>query len=651
VNFTPPSGCTHVEIYLYCPSTNGGICYFDDVSLREQQTSGNVWLGEQTDGMIVPVNGSVGDTLPADFCATIHLTYETGKYFLLNVRAQTPGSEYVRFDIQTDGSLKIQKNTGGGLTEIDSEAGIFTDGEYYRVRCYGHGSRLWVYVDDKLILDVTDSAYSTVAYFHIQHNYVTNDAKVIFEHYPKRPGRILAGGKADPEYGDPGFWYTKPDGSAFSCGAGHAILMTNTIYKTSPTFRWGFDNTVGNLPENPTVGGAGTKIAVYNAAAGGGATVVDKTFTVGQEMTQMIMNRSDSWGQHVFWHESGREWQLWWVEGTPNNGVQSSPYVGYGGYNALHYFKRIALLDLSSVPGYGGDFAERLVDQATPADATDYALTSAAETMNIQIDITRPNPVVGANVIRGFDGATELFQAGSTTGDESIRVYDVLNTTTLLNVAGVLAAGSTVTMNVLLSDDGNLYLFADKVLKGSVAIPSNWTEVTKVTPYHPGAGEDQANLIVNPYPARGLADARVVCPQDDDTFIHSDDFIAITGEIGLPSSGSAQTSYRRADADNRLYDRFSSDGSLAFYEEIGGVDGAEVSGGPGTLSGGEDVMSAVESGNVEMFVDGTSLGSSASITDILTGTSGGTLYWPNNITAAAIELWKYSYLLPFRLPG
>jgi hypothetical protein len=319
-------------------------------------------------------------------------------------------------------------------------------------------------------------------------------------------------------------------------------------------------------------------------------------------------------------------------------------------YSADLYITRFALLDLSTV--HDTEWCDVLVSQASPVSGTTYAFGSslALASFYAAVDIIRPDPITGGNVLGIRSGGTTLCQIGATNGADDALIYDSVNSSYLLSANNnAHPAGSTTRLEVVFSDDGKLYVFVDKVLRGSVNIPANWGTPDGIWNYHAAAGEDQANLTVNPYPALGGAlgaTDRLVCPQANDVQDCPSDFMAIFRNFQVPAAERHYfmrgTSHNVAPYCLGLVTVAGGASALKKYDAGVGVNLFPFS---VVISTGQDVMITGDGNNTAAFCDGTARGSSSGAS--LPTNTGAKMY--SQIYMDAAEFWPLYVNLPFKL--
>ena len=186
--------------------------------------------------------------------------------------------------------------------------------------------------------------------------------------------------------------------------------------------------------------------------------------------------------------------------------------------------------------------------------------------------------------------------------------------------------------------EGNAgYFYLDNVLKWSGTLQYNLTGVT--------TGRVETNLATNdivlsthPYPALGIATDRWIAPQTAETnaAIGSDGLIYFR-DVTLDAALTRHFLYRGTDYTGAPYCssvEFYADGSIKVYE-YGAPPSTLITAGAATVSDGDDIALIYDGTYVELFVNGTSVGSSNSA-GLLTNTGALLL---NALSVGSIELF------------
>jgi hypothetical protein len=127
-------------------------------------------------------------------------------------------------------------------------------------------------------------------------------------------------------------------------------------------------------------------------------------------------------------------------------------------------------------------------------------------------------------------------------------------------------------------------------------------------------------LSTHPYPALGIATDCAIAPQDDETFTQADDCLFYIRNITVPAGADQIYRFRYDVAKTVLALHVESDGGVEFKED--GVNRINVAGGAASI--GDDMAVIIDGRNIEIFVNGTSIGSSTGVisADRTTGTIG-----------------------------
>jgi hypothetical protein len=640
-HFTAPAGCESVTVYWYGPSANGGVCYWDDVSLRAQNTSGLVSCGECSD-ILLDSNSAVAFDCPADCRISLGVTFEAAKYALLWPR-YTDSNNTVKFGFNSSSRLYLE-NVVGGDTEAAYLGPEVADHEYFRSVLELFGSDWYLYLDDAMVDSGTFSSAGNNATTGGQtvHNLVTTDMKVTTETYPQRSvGIIMAGGLAAPAYGDPGVWITESDGSAFDVGASDAVMFTVKTFVAAKESVLGFDSgTTGNL-NLPRFRLNNNQLFIRTAAA----FETPQAWVAGQTKTFMQLLRSDTHGSQFPLHDSGKSWKRFNVNEDAIPAAAAFPAIA--NYNAALYVTAFALLDLSSV--HEAEWVDQLDNVAVPSDNVKASFDARTGALSVEVDITRPNPITGHNLVRLLNASDAgLFYIGSSSGNETLRVYSSTAADNVISVGSALPAGATTNVKLTVEADGATRVFVANVLVGTVTLPAaDITAIAKIESDLGGVGETQADRILTPHPALGGslgATDRVVAPQDADTATHDAAFMSIFRNIDL--STTADLRHHVTDSDNRHRIRIYDTETFLWQKEIATAV-TELINQASAVGAGKDAMAVLDGADAEGFADGASVGSSANAAGVpLTGTfeiiaGGGTM--------DAAEFWSRYVNMPFKI--
>jgi hypothetical protein len=533
-----------------------------------------------------------------------------GEGIFLYVDYDTTGlvdSTYIELRVSNGTSVIFRKEPGTGVENLYTDA--LTLGQRYRWRVIRDGDVLMVYQDDKLVLadgDVSDITQHTTG--RINHAAPTSPLTFVLHSYPRKAsGIIIAGGKASPAYDDPSIRLADPDLAAHTTPVSSAALFTVKQFDDGQNGQFGFDT---NL--------SGNCLAPFWEYQGGylrletlDSNVYPIDWNAGEEQTFMMMSRSGSIGHQFLRWDSGKQWIRHAVaDGTV---VRASSIPAIVNYDMACYITNFALLDLSDI--HEAEFCDVLAEDDAPDHADWELFTRAVEGVEITTTITRPDPITSGNLVIVQSDATPVFQIGAPSPSASLSLYDQINSQSTILAGSGLSAGSSVEVKALIDPDaGYVYVFADGVLKGSVAIPANWPDTfDRARVVFSGAGEEQTNFSAHPHPALGGdklgATDRVVCPQTGDTGTAKPNCVI---EWKNPRLFAASNSYhwvRPSDA-NGLVVRVFSDGRVWLYDQP--ETDSLITAAAGSISIGDDLVLVLDETYAELFVNGTSIGSTNS---------------------------------------
>jgi len=422
---------------------------------------------------------------------------------------------------------------------------------------------------------------------------------------------VCAGGKAVPAFGDPSIALGRDNaGSAATHAIGPGIggywaLRVNTRHNVY-------------LSLSSVASGAGPEPRFYMGSDGSvqisstpsGAPVV-ATLSNGDEAKFLIVQRSATHGQYMILNGA-----LLWAD---EPAVTDPAYV-YVSNNVLAAdYHDLALVDLSSY-GFTNDFLDVTDTKTNPASGTTYDHDSD---FHMNLTFTVEDTKYCIPYFRQVDGNNGWYLA---IGDN--RVVSISR-----GISGVWATqytGDTLTDGVayefdLVCEGGTIKLYQDKVLKTTISDTTHQT-ATGGTIYHTLATNDIV-LTTHPYPALGIATDRVVCPQLNDTATHESDCVIVLKNIQLGVASDAQLNFRDAGSNDYMKADIFSDGRFHVYWYDGGVyQSALIEAGAATVSNGDDAVIIVDGSSLQVFINGTSIGTS------------GSAPWPSGTGASVSQL-------------
>ncbi len=588
-------------------------------------SEGLVSVGDCTDIKLSPASNSAFDH-PADFRAEFVMTAEDGKYCYHYFR-KGAGANYLQVGLDSGRSLVV-RNYVGTLKDNMAPAETLTDGVSYRFVVSASGSDIFVAVDEETMVDaaVTDAGNNSTAGGIIGFDYVTAPTYITTESYPRKAtGIIKAGPVATPAYGDPGIWFTQPDGSAFAVGASDAVMFTAKAFTVSSA-HFGFDfNTAGAIG-TPMTKMLGSKNISANTANG------DETLQAwadGQTKTFMQLLRSDTHGSQFLLYDSGKQWKRFNVndDAIP----AASAYPAISNYNAALFITDFALLDLS--PIHDAEFVEVTDTKTAPASTTEFTIGA---NFHLNLTWTEESGKYVAPRFRWTDDE-HWIQPLILNGNLVVQHRNTGVTTELGGLYGFFSDGVAYECDVI-GFGSALYFFIDKVLKVT-AVDPGYELVAGGKLLHNLATNDIV-LTTHPYPALGGsklgATDRQVCPQANDTGTADADCLAILRATQVPSAGNLQVELRKVGSDEITYD-VDSAGKPILYENAT----ARITGNNADVSSDDDNYIDLNGAAGEIFTNGATDGSTSSIAH-LTGVTWKIASLGTAGAADALELWSKS---------
>ena len=413
---------------------------------------------------------------------------------------------------------------------------------------------------------------------------------------------VCTGGKTVPAFGDPGAWLGRDNAgspAAQTMAAGYGAWFTAKTLVAGKSAVFGFDsNTAGSIPQPYA------ELASNNTLRVDPGNTTPQTWTAGTTKTLLQVLRSDNYGS--FFIDGGKLFNV-------NNDAipAASGYVAISNYNATLNVSDLALLPLATYnSAWGGDWSEVTDTKTNPANASEFSCEADFE-MSYTFTVE--------------DGNSSYCIARAKTASDYGLSFGVLSDRRPIIVtrpAGVinnLWVGSALTDGVsykftLTASGSTVKAYIDNVLVASETAAGNQTTASGLVVTN--LATNDIVLTTHPYPALGIADSRVVCPQDDDTFTHSADFVAEIKNVQLPAADDLSFQFRISGSDE-LTLNINDDGSIALLDNAT----SRISAGAGTVSSDDDVVLVCDGANGEIFVAGSSAGTTSAIAH-LTGTSG-----------------------------
>jgi hypothetical protein len=575
----------------------------------------------------IVLGDEVNGTTPANFSYSTKVTIEDGKYWFERFRIS--GSYRLELQITASRTITLRNITSGGTVDSFSVAAL-TDGETYRIRFDANGSSVKVYVDDALEIDgtLTDSSLNSNTGVSSGSTYVTPPQYCVVESFPRKStGLIIAGGKPTPAYGDPGIWLTDPDGNAFAVGASDAVLFTAKTLVAAKIARFGLDDNTASSPAGAYNYLGSNTLAIRPAAGGTGET--PQAWTAGTELSFMQLLRSDTHGSQFLLHDTGKGWKRFNVndDAIP----AASAYPSISNYNAALYVTRFALLDLSDV--HEEEWCGEVASLSTPSSGTSY---TCSDDCHINATFTYET---GKNIrFRARSAPTGYLQVEIATAG-GLLIWDSVAGSRGAVSSGVFSDGVSYEVDSLFIGD-TVYVFVDKVLKLTSYPASVVTGDGTGNVYH-GLVTNDIEMTVHAYPALGgnlgATDNRVCWRQGDINTMESNALIMIR-DAQVTTSTNARYSFRKIDDDNLVGLLLKGSGELDMYEYKSSGNLLLFNGSGGEYSDDDDIGIVLDDETHNLLVNGDSIGSGSSISQVLVGTVAENTVG-GGVTSKATEFW------------
>jgi hypothetical protein len=236
------------------------------------------------------------------------------------------------------------------------------------------------------------------------------------------------------------------------------------------------------------------------------------------------------------------------------------------------------------------------------------------------------------------------------TGNGNLYVYETVggDLSALATYAGVLSDGVAAEVDFVV-EGTSASVFLDKVLLGTVThtgdadVANGYTNNQLVS--------NDIVLSTHPYPALGGntfgATDRVVCPQVNDTFSHTPDFLAVERTIIAGASGS-DVKFRIEDASNYMQRTVAAAGAThKLYKVVATVASALING--GAVDADDDITAILDGADGEILEDGASQGTTSGA--LFAGNASGSVAYAPEAIGDALELWPLYVYPPFTIPG
>jgi hypothetical protein len=427
---------------------------------------------------------------------------------------------------------------------------------------------------------------------------------------------VCAGGKTSPAYDDPSAWLGRDNAGSVATQAitaGDAAFLDFTPAATNTICRFAFD---------ATSGGAMDSSIVYYRNNGNiellktGSDPVLCAYTATQQRV-LIVPRSDTTG---FFTIIGGT--LYWAD---EETITSSVFVRLNNYNMAFTAADLALLPLADYnSAWGGDWSEVTDTKTNPASGTTFICESD---FHLNETLTVEDTKYVYLYCRRTDNNNAV-RVGIAS-DRSVELRNYIDGT-----PEVLYAGAALTDGVsyefdLVMEGSAYWLYQDKVLKASGNVANAANNLVTGGSVLTTLATNDIVITTHPYAALGIADSRVVCPQAADSGTMSSSAVVEFKNV-QPGTGAYQWKLRDGGGGDYILLDLAADGGLDLWDWNGPSKLIDTS--AGTVSSGDDIVAVIDGADVEVFVAGTSVGSSSSFP-----ASTGTGWGINAVNGAACD--------------
>jgi hypothetical protein len=417
--------------------------------------------------------------------------------------------------------------------------------------------------------------------------------------------QILSGGdfvftaQTTPVWGDQGFY-----GTAQTRAAGLALLCPLTL-STWEECGVGWhtaaaivdpDSMEHAIQANTTNGQFDTEAPVLAIASGLSAAIEYKVLQVLRD-------------NGCFYVIDGK---LYWESDSGNTATLYPEFSNLDGAGSMPDVDVLPLATYNSA--WGGDWTEVTDTKTNPADGA--PITMDADFSSRTTFTYEAGKSVSFFFRIGSGGRSQdsLYWTASTSGNLILYKWVGGSRSQIGIVASQFSDGVSYQVDCV-GDGSSIKVFLDDVLKIGVTETDNQTNTYGGEIDH-SLDTNDIEITTHPHPALGIATSRVVAPQEGDTGTHAVDFIAEMKNVTIPSVN--QDAYVfRVSGSVELRLQFGSNGYLQFRDD----GDLLIDGAAGSVSDGDDVVFVVDGSSAELFVNGSSIGATSSITNALNGTT------------------------------
>lgn len=570
-DFIAPSGCSSVSVHLWCPSTDTGVCYFDDVSIVALED--HLEFGEATALEKFPASAT---TFPAEtrYDWTGTWTHEAGQTMYLRPALIDANNRVFAGSTSGDDLDVVVVTPGGGFDRLFQDVDFFSGGEVYKLRMRGDLStgELEVWVNGVSVFSTANEAVATgPGTPDVVHTLASNDL-VVTTKALNAPGAFCRGGEGS--WGTPWLGIADGNGDAFAFDENYLTQITVTPLAVAGNFaNVGIDNNTNGQPKAPYWAWSGANLSISII----GADPVVGTITAGEQEVFELLYLGD---RVNCYREVNGQRQLTW---TDTQSPQATGYLAISTYSAAFNINSISLSNLQ--PSLGTeDFSTITDSKSSPVTTTTFDVNSDGEISAVFTHETGKD----FNIFYRYNEEANSFLL-QTRADGGLKLrYRVGgDLTTLFDVAGLFSDG--VEYTVAISFNGGVHrVFVNSVLLTEQTAAGILTSNTGGKVVHNLASND-IELSTHPYP--GLVPQyvtdRVPSPQEDAAFIHHEDAVLEIALNWLNTGTDFRVDFRKTDDANcwRLQAN-TADDSISLYLVTSGTPALKASSGAGSLTNG-----------------------------------------------------------------
>jgi len=295
--------------------------------------------------------------------------------------------------------------------------------------------------------------------------------------------------------------------------------------------------------------------------------------------------------------------ELVWVD---DNTWPTNLSVALGSVEDSHAIDFLMELPLATYDSsWGGDWTEVTDTKTNPANGTTFDCES-----DYHLNATFTYEAGKFVSIRCRYNTSSNYVAFEAADDGKFKTYENVagNFNSLTTTSSIFSDGVAYQIDMV-NQGNNLKVYVDGVLRANNTTNAALASYTSGIVLHNLATND---IVLTAHPLTlGIADSMVVCPQDEDEGTHSAGFVWECKNVTISPSDNHITLFQRGVVTTYLL--IVTDGSGAFHEN--GVN--RITFGAGSVTDGDDVVIVADGTSAEVFVNGTSVGSTSSLSQAM----------------------------------